>query len=260
MTYCLGIKLKTGLVGISDTRITSGTEVSSARKVSIHQMKKHSFFIMTSGLRSVRDKAITYFREEIAENDPHFNKMYKAVNALAKQVRKVASEDKAALTESGLDFNLHAIVGGQLEDDDEHKLFLLYPQGNWIEVGESSPFVIIGNSGYGKPLLYRNLHYTASLREALKLGFLSFDATRVSANDVDYPIDTVIYPRDSYRMIEQRFEREQLEPLSRDWNRLLSESIQQLPDGWMDGVFGSQLEPAPVGEPLSALRPLRNEP
>lgn len=238
MTYCLGIKVKAGLVGISDTRITSGTEVSSARKVTIHEMKQHTLFIMTSGLRSVRDKAITYFREEIAEHDQLFNKMYKAVNALATQVRRVAAEDKAALQEAGLDFNLYAIVGGQLEDDDEHKLFLLYPQGNWIEIGESSPFVIIGNSGYGKPLLYRNLHYHSTIREALKLGFLSFDATKVSANDVDYPIDVTIYPRSSFRMIESRFDREEMEQLSKDWNRLLRESIHQLPDEWMDEVLG----------------------
>lgn len=237
MTYCLGIRVRAGLVGISDTRITSGTEVSSARKVTIHQMRNHSLFIMTSGLRSVRDKAITYFREEIAENDQQFNKMYKAVNALAKQVRRVAAEDKAALVESGLDFNLFAIVGGQLEDDEIHKLFLLYPQGNWIEIGESSPFVIIGNSGYGKPLLYRNLHYDSGLREALKLGFLSFDATKVSASDVDYPIDVTLYLRGSFRMIERRFGWEQMEQISRGWNQLLKESIDQLPDDWMEDIF-----------------------
>lgn len=237
MTYCLGIRVKAGLVGISDTRITSGTEVSSARKVTIHQMRNHSLFIMTSGLRSVRDKAITYFREEIAENDQYFNKMYKAVNALAAQVRQVAEEDKAALRDAGLEFNLHAIVGGQMEDDDDHKLFLLYPEGNWIEIGESSPFVIIGNSGYGKPLLYRNLDYNTGLRQALQLGFLSFDATKVSANNVDYPIDVTLYSRGSYRMITHRFEREELEPLGSEWNRLLRESVVQLPDEWMNPVF-----------------------
>ena len=237
MTYCLGIKTKTGLVGISDTRITSGTEVSSARKGSVHQMKNHSFFVMTSGLRSVRDKAITYFQEEIGENDDHFNKMYKAVNGLARQVRRVAEEDKTALHEGGLDFNLHAIVGGQCEDDEEHKLFLLYPEGNWIEIGESSPFVIIGNTGYGKPLLYRNLTYHSSISEALKLGFLSFDATKVSVNDVDYPIDVTLYDRNSFNVIQQRLTREEMEPVSRNWNRLLSESINQLEDTWIEDLL-----------------------
>ena len=63
MTYCLGIKVKTGIIGISDTRITSGNETTQAKKVFTINKEKHSFFIMTSGLRSVRDKAITYLRK-----------------------------------------------------------------------------------------------------------------------------------------------------------------------------------------------------
>ncbi|HEY0110821.1 MAG TPA: peptidase, partial [Fibrella sp.] len=157
MTYCLGIKVKSGLVAIADTRLTSGTEVSTNRKITVHEVKNHSLFIMTSGLRSVRDKAITYFREVLAEQDQTFNKLYKAVNAFGEQVKRVAAEDKVSIQAAGMNFNLNAIVGGQLQDDDEHKLFLLYPEGNWVEVDSGSLFKIIGNSGYGKPLLFRNL-------------------------------------------------------------------------------------------------------
>lgn len=156
MTYCLGIKVKSGFVGISDTRITSGNETTQAKKVFTVNKNKHSFFIMTSGLRSVRDKAITYFNEIIEENDESFNKLYKAVNAFAAQVKRAASEDKESLKEAGLSFNLFAIVGGQLQDDDEHKIYLLYPEGNWVEISEGSPFVIIGNNGYGKPIRHRD--------------------------------------------------------------------------------------------------------
>lgn len=237
MTYCLGIKVKNGLVAIADTRLTSGTEVTTNKKISIHQPEHHSLFIMTSGLRSVRDKAITYFREVIAEKDANFNKLYKAVNAFGEQVRRVAKEDKQALKESGLEFNLYAIVGGQLEDDDEHKLYLLYPEGNWVEVGQSSPFFIIGNSGYGKPLLYRSLRYDTSLEEALKIGFLSFDATKVSANDVDYPLDIAIYERDSYHIDEYRLEKEDVEQISHQWSALLNAALQRLPNDWMSPIF-----------------------
>ncbi len=171
MTYCLGIKVASGLVAIADTRLTSGTEVSTNKKVSVYQSKKHSIFVMTSGLRSVRDKAITYFKEVLEERDASFNKLYKAVNALGEQVRRVAEEDRQSLNAAGLSFNLFAIVGGQLENDTEHKLFLLYPEGNWVEVGDGSPFIIIGNSGYGKPLLYRSLRFDSSMQDALKIGF-----------------------------------------------------------------------------------------
>ena len=128
MTFCLAMKVESGLVGIADTRVTTGSEHITARKVSIHQHGRHSMFLMTSGLRSARDKALTYFEETIEQNDEAFDKLYKAVNAFAQQVRRVAEEDKDALEESGLRFNLYAIVGGQLENDSEHKLYLLYPK------------------------------------------------------------------------------------------------------------------------------------
>jgi putative proteasome-type protease len=80
MTYCAGIRVKSGLIGISDTRITSGHETTIAKKVYTVNKERHSFFIMTSGLRSVRDKALTYFKESIEENDESFDKLYKAVN------------------------------------------------------------------------------------------------------------------------------------------------------------------------------------
>ncbi len=234
MTYCLAIKVKSGIIGISDTRITSGHETTKAKKVFTVNKEKHSFFIMTSGLRSVRDKAITYFKEIIEESDESFNKLYKAVNAFANQVKRVAAEDKESLKEGGLSFNLFAIVGGQLQDDDEHKIYLLYPEGNWVEISQGSPFVIIGNNGYGKPILDRAIKYDSSMKYCLKAGFLSFDATRISANDVDYPIDVVSYTKDSFNIIEKRFKKDELQATSKLWNTILHDSIQSLPEEWIN--------------------------
>lgn len=237
MTYCLGIKVKKGFVGIADTRITSGNQTTRAKKVFTINKERHSYFIMTSGLRSVRDKAITYFKEIVEESDDMFNKLYKAVNAFAEQVKRVAHEDRESLKEAGLNFNLYAIVGGQLQDDEEHKIYLLYPEGNWVEVSEGSPFVIIGNSGYGKPVLDRVVSYDSSLKFSLKAGLLSFDATRISANDVEYPIDVIYYEKDTYNIIERRYKKEELQSISRQWNKHLIKSIDELPDHWMDKLF-----------------------
>ncbi|MDX2302847.1 MAG: peptidase [Microscillaceae bacterium] len=234
MTYCLGIKVRTGLVAIADTRITSGVETTTAKKISVSHHGKNCLFLMTSGLRSIRDKAVTYFEEILNDENFQFDRMYKAVNTFGEQLRRVASEDKRYLNESGLFFNLYAIVGGQLENDKEHKLYLLYPEGNWIEVGEGSPFTIIGNSGYGQPILNRALHYDSDLRFAFKTGFLSFDSTRVSANDVGYPIDVVIYKKDSFHMYEHRFKMNDTGKIAQMWAEMLKASIDQLPDSWMD--------------------------
>lgn len=237
MTYCVGIKVKAGIIGISDTRITSGHETGRAKKVFTVNKSNHSFFIMTSGLRSVRDKALTYFKEIIEEEDASFNKLYKAVNAFSEQVKRAANEDKASLKEAGLSFNLYSIVGGQLQDDEEHKIYLLYPEGNWVEVTEGSPFTIIGNSGYGKPILNRAIKYDSSLKFSLKAGFLSFESTRISANDVSYPIDVVYYKKNSFETIEKRYEKDELMQYSRLWSKMLSESINNLPEEWMGKIF-----------------------
>lgn len=234
MTYCLGIKVRSGLVALADTRITSGSHSTTSRKITTHQFGNNSLFIMTSGLRSVRDKAVTYFEEALGKDSFHYDKMYKVVNAFGDQLRRVSREDKQALTEAGLFFNLYGIVGGQLEGDETHKLFLLYPEGNWIEIGEATPFTIIGNAGYGQPILNRVLSYDSSLRFALKTSFLSFDSTRVSANDVGYPIDIVIYKTGSFKLEEQRFTYEELKEIGWKWEEMLEQNVNALTDEWMN--------------------------
>src|SRR6202012_177066 len=226
MTYCLGIKVKEGLVAIADTLITSGTETAIKKKIFIEQKDKFSLFIMTSGLRSVRDKAVVYFKEIMETTE--FNKLYKAVNAFGEQVKRVAEEDKISLEKSGFKFDLNTIIGGQLKDDEEHKLFLLYPEGNWVELGQGAPYVIIGNSGYGKPILHRILDENSSLKLCLKTGFVSFDSTRVSSNNVDFPIDVAIYRKDSFNLVEKRYEKRDLEYISAQWAEELKTALDNI--------------------------------
>jgi putative proteasome-type protease len=236
MTYCLGIKVKDGLVAVADTRVTSGSETTEKKKIYIQQGDHHSLFLMTSGLRSIRDKAVIYFQELIKEGSIH-NQLYEAVNAFGAQVKRVAEEDRESLEKAGFKFNLHTIIGGQLKDDEEHKLFLLYPEGNWVELGDGAPFVVIGNSGHGKAILNRTLTDDSSMHLALKTGFLSFDSTRASSNDVDFPIDVVLYRNGSFSMIEHRYRREDLEKISLQWAQELKAALNNIPDDWMDAAF-----------------------
>ena len=244
MTFCVAMKVEEGLVGIADTRVTSGVEYITARKVSIHRHGRHSLFLMASGLRSARDKALTYFEEVLDANGEDFDKLYKAVNALAEQVRRVAAEDKTALAESGLFFNLFSIVGGRLANDREHKLYMLYPQGNWVEVGRGTPYYLIGESSYGKPLLDRALSYESSMRTALKLGYLAFDATRTAATDVDFPLDIVLYRAGSFEMTCHRYERAELWPISEWWQEQLTHLVEEMPQEWIDRALALLPEPA----------------
>ena len=235
MTYCLAIKVKQGLVAIADTRITSGTDTTIKRKLFTVQKDNYCLFLMTSGLRSVRDKALLYFKELIDHED--FNKLYKAVNAFGQQVKRVAEEDQIALENSGFKFDLNTIIGGQLKDDEEPKLFLLYPEGNWVELGQGAPYVIIGNSGHGKAILNRAIDEVSSLKLALKVGFLSFDSTRVSSNNVDFPIDVIIYETDTYKLVQHRYEKEDLENISVQWDAELKNALNNISENWMDAAF-----------------------
>lgn len=236
MTYCLGIKVKEGLLALADTRITSGIDTTIKKKITVAQKDGGSLFIMTSGLRSIRDKAIVYFNEKLETEQ--YSKLYKAVNAFGEQVKRVADEDRATLERSGFKFDLNTIIGGQLADDDEHKLFLLYPEGNWVELGNGAPYIIIGNAGHGKPILNRIIDENSSLRLCLKTGFLSFDSTRVSSNNVDFPIDVVLYKKDSFNMVEKRYEKRDLEYISAQWAEELKTALDNISENWMDDIFG----------------------
>lgn len=245
MTFCLGMRVKDGLVGIADTRVTSGSECITARKASIYHGHGWSFFLMTSGLRAVRDKALTYFDEIMEQTDePAEDRLFKMANLFAGQIRRVAAEDKPSLEESGFSFNMHALIGGQLAGDREHRLYLIYPQGNWVEVGEGTPYHIIGASGYGKPVLDRTLKYDDKLGFALKVGCLAFDSTRISAADVNFPIDVLVYVRDSYQTVMHRYDKADLLEISDWWQDRLRRSVRELSLSWIEPLLEKLPDPS----------------
>jgi putative proteasome-type protease len=215
----------------------------SNKKISIHEINKHSLFIMTAGLRSVRDKAVTYFNQAINEAEESYDYMFQAATAFGQMLKKVAAEDRETLEKEGYQFNLHAIVGGQMPKDSEHKLFLIFPEGNWIEINDGLKYQIIGNSNYGKPLLNRNLSHETSLKDALKMGFLSFDATQVSTNDVDYPIDVVVYEKGSFKAKEIRLYKEDMQTISDEWNIALRKSLASIDEDWMKNLISFPSKP-----------------
>ena len=102
MTFCVGMKLKEGIIGLADNLIITGNEAIRAKKVTTHRSRENSFFLMTSGLRSARDKTITYLDEALEYSDEPLDRLYKAVNLFSRELRRVKEEDGEALSESGL--------------------------------------------------------------------------------------------------------------------------------------------------------------
>jgi len=237
MTFCLGITVDDGLVGIADTRVLSGNESLMAKKVATYQGPGFSFFVLTSGLRSLRDKVLLCFEEAYAKKSESRDRLFKIVNLYAQQVRKIEEEDGVALREADLRFNIHSLIGGQMSADSAHRLFLVYPEGNWVEIGPDTPYQIIGNSGFGKPILERALTKVDPLLYAFKLGVLSFDATRLCAADVDFPLDVLLYTRGSFKLVEHRYEREDLKQISNWWQERMRAAIDELPSKWVESAF-----------------------
>jgi putative proteasome-type protease len=237
MTFCLGITVDEGLIAISDTRLVAGNECLVGRKTASYQGPDFAFFVMHSGLRSLRDKALLYFEEAFARESTSRDRLYRVVNLYAQQVRRVAIEDAEALDRAELKFNLHSLIGGQMTGDSAHRLFLVYPEGNWVEIGPDTPYQIIGASGFGKPILERSLNRTDSMLYAFKVGLLAFDATRLCAADVSFPVDVTLYSRGSFTLVEQRYKADDLREISNWWQERMRSAVHDLPSGWVEAAF-----------------------
>jgi putative proteasome-type protease len=201
---------------------------------------------MTSGLRSLRDKVLLCFEEVFAKQTEARTRLFKVVNLYASQVRRVEVDDGKALREADFRFNIHTLIGGQMAGDTQHRLFLIYPEGNWVEIGPDTPYQIIGNSGFGKPILERSLAYKDPLFYAFKLGILAFDATRLCAADVDFPIDLLLYTRGTFEMVEHRYQREDLQHISNWWQQRMRSAVAELPSEWIEKVYGKLRLPTPT--------------
>ncbi len=237
MTYCLGITVSEGLICLADSRLTSGDQVSIARKVSLHGPTDRRVCIMTSGLRSVRDKTIAYFDQEFCSESVTAENMHEVLTIYARSLRRVAEEDRDALEASDLYFDLHGIIAGQIGKDAKPAMFLVYPAGNWIEVTKRTPHIAIGATAYGKPILDRMLTFDTPLPLALQAAYLAFDSTRVSTTGVGFPLDMLTFARDR-RWREMKLDRDAVSGIRQWWNDHLIELATSMPAGpWADSLL-----------------------
>ncbi len=240
MTFCVGIKVREGVVALADTQIVLGSERVSKQKLAALNYADDSLFAMTSGLRSVRDKTVTYLSEQLQEQTEPIDRMYKVVNMFCDQLRRVRDEDGAALAAGGLRFNTNAIIGGGLKADPSPQLFYVYPEGNWIECAADSPYFMIGRTTYGKPILDRLLTFETPLQSAVALALLAFDATRASVTDVDCPIDVAVIATGHRKATFHRFTQAEIMGVTDWWSQTLSTALREIPMDWADVLFAQQ--------------------
>ncbi len=239
MTFCIGIKVREGLIALADTKIVKGDERLTRAKLSTTSLNGNHWWLMTSGLRSVRDKTVTYLDQQLESQNQSVERVFELANAFGTHLRNVRQEDGPALAASNFTFNLHGIIGGQLSSDFEPRMYYIYPEGNWIESSDDSPYFVIGRTHYAKPILDRLLTSEVSLAKATALAFLAFDATRASVTDVGYPIDLIVIHANTRVMSKRRFEAAELGELSNWWHQTLSTALDNFPTQHFNSLLNS---------------------
>src|SRR5438128_1029411 len=208
MTYCLGIVTKHGLVMASDSRTNAGyDQVNVVRKMhTFVQPGERVFVVLTSGSLSLTQSIITLLRRDFDSGQglAKAPSMYDAARVVGEQVRRVSDLDRTSLERDDYRFNIHLLLGGQVKGQ-RPELYMIYPQGNPLAATEDSPYLQIGETKYGRPILDRGIGYDrTTLEEAAKYALLSLDSTMKSNVTVGPPIDLLAYSIDELNITRQR--------------------------------------------------------
>ncbi len=265
MTYCVGIKLKAGLVFLSDSRTNAGVDhISTFRKMIVYERAGDRFMVLlTAGnlsiSQSVREALQTEQLTPVEGGEPvtiwNARSMFDAARVLGQAVRRVYDRDAESLRQSGVEFNISMVFGGQIHGEGM-RLFNVYSAGNFIEATAETPYFQIGESKYGKPVLDRVLTPDTSLDEAAKCALVSMDSTMKSNLSVGPPLDLVVYEADSFatdRMVCIDMANPYYRMLHTSWGQKLREAFDSLPQP----VWGDAATDTPLRVEGSGLKPLR---
>jgi putative proteasome-type protease len=237
MTYCLGIATRFGLVMASDSRTNAGyDQVNVCQKMyTFATPGERVFVLLASGSLSCTQSVMTLLRREfdLGRGLATAPTLYDAARVIGEQVRRVADLDRAALERDEYKFNVNLVLGGQVKGE-PHGLFLIYPQGNPLQATPDSPFLQIGESKYGRPILDRGIRYEhTTLEEAAKYALLSLDSTMKSNVTVGPPIDLLVYPADDLDVTRQRRFLDNdpdLIKIRTRWQQALRQAVARLPN------------------------------
>ena len=82
---------------------------------------------------------------------------------------------------------------------------MIYPQGNPLQASNESPYLQIGETKYGRPILDRGIRFDkTTLEEAAKYALLSMDSTMKSNVTVGPPVDLLAYSVDELDITRHR--------------------------------------------------------
>lgn len=247
MTYCVGMMLERGLVLMSDTRTNSGVDnISTFRKMHHWEVPGERIVtLMTAGNLATTQSVISQLEERNKAPAERHNSLLEADTMF--QVATIVGKLLQDTIDSYACDNGHAaagtfgasmIVAGQIKGM-EPRLFLIYPEGNFIEASFDTPFFQIGETKYGRPILIRGYDPKMTFEHAVKLLTVSFDSTIKANLSVGMPLDLLIIERDCFEPLhERRIDGDDpyFQVVSTGWSEALRQALDALPDYRIDSV------------------------
>jgi putative proteasome-type protease len=243
MTYCVAMRLESGLLFASDSRTNAGVDhIATFRKMNVFETPgERQLVLLNSGNLATTQSVISLLTTRTGHDGPHLLNvptMYHAAELVGQTVREVMQRDSGGQTlQQGVDFGAAFLLGGQIRGE-APRLFHVYPQGNFIEATPDTPYFQIGEAKYGKPIIDRVVHYDTPLAQAAKCTLISFDSTIRSNLSVGLPIDMLLYRTDSFaRSTIQRIGADDpyFSQVCRGWGEGLREVFSRLPDAeWFE--------------------------
>lgn len=237
MTYCLAILVNEGIAFASDSRSNAGVDyVSSYRK--LHQFQTASdrtIALLSAGSLATTQEVVAVIRRDLTrdvENLNSYSHLFEIAAYVGRVSQAVQASHKPALAASGIRGEATFILGGQIRDETP-RIYLVYPQGNFIQASVDTPYLQIGESKYGKPVLDRLATPSLTLRQAIRLALLSLDATVKSNVSVGLPFDLGIYRKDSFLpIVTGRLDETApyYQEIRAAWHNALLNQFLQLPD------------------------------
>jgi putative proteasome-type protease len=238
MTYCVGIAVDDGLVFLSDSRTNAGVDqISTFRKTNLFERPGDRVLVlMTSGNLAISQSVVSVLNEYIV-NDEHASlmnasSMFHAARIVGDAIREIHERDATALKDTGLEFSVNLILGGQIKGEPP-RLFNIYAAGNFIEATADTPYFQIGESKYGKPILDRVITRSIGLAKASKCALISMDSTIRSNLSVGLPLDLVCIKRDALRVLSHisiDADHKYFSMIRTGWSESLRSAFHQLPD------------------------------
>ncbi|MEO1733834.1 MAG: peptidase, partial [Pseudomonadota bacterium] len=161
MTYCVGMRLDRGLVFMSDTRTNAGVDnIATARKMHTWEVPgERVITLMTAGNLATTQAVVGLIDERTKATEDRnptildAPSMFQIAKDVGETLRGVIRNNvQGGLEASASTFGATMIVGGQIKGGPP-RLFLIYPEGNFIEASSDNPFFQIGETKYGKPIL-----------------------------------------------------------------------------------------------------------